>query len=348
VIGIVAIGRNEGERLKRSLSSVMPLDHPVVYVDSGSTDDSVEFARSVGADVVTLDMTVPFTAARARNAGAGRLREIAGEGLRYIQFIDGDCEVAAEWIEAAITALEQDEGLAAVAGRRRERARDETIFNRYCDMEWNTPVGEARALGGDAVYRLSAFDQVGGFDPSFICGEEPELCYRLRQQGWRVRRLDHDMTLHDANMTRWGEFWKRMTRSGWAYAEGAETYGAGPERYNVRERQRVLIWGGVLPAVILTLIFGGAILLMAGLSVGWGAVAAAILALGLYPALALKTAYSRNKARQDSWPDSLLYGALVTVAKIPQFFGLRRYARTRARGETAKIIEYKSDPEKPR
>ncbi|MGV6820861.1 MAG: glycosyltransferase [Parvularcula sp.] len=348
MIGIVAIGRNEGERLKRSLSSVMPLGYPVVYVDSGSSDGSADFARSVGAEVVALDMTVPFTAARARNAGVDRLREVAGSSLRYIQFIDGDCEVAPGWTEAALSALQQDDGLAAVAGRRRERAPGATIFNRYCDMEWNTPVGEARALGGDALYRLSAFDQVGGFDPAFICGEEPELCYRLRQQGWRVQRLDHDMTVHDAAMTRWGEFWKRMTRSGWAYAEGAATYGDGPERYNVRERQRVLLWGGVLPAVIVTLLVGGGVLLFTGRGVGWGAVAASILALGLYPVLAIKTAYGRRKARHDSWPDSLLYGALVTVAKIPQFFGLRRYIRTKARGQTARIIEYKSDPEKQR
>lgn len=54
-IGLVAIGRNEGERLKRCLQSV-PLDVPVVYVDSASTDGSVESARSTQATVVELGM----------------------------------------------------------------------------------------------------------------------------------------------------------------------------------------------------------------------------------------------------------------------------------------------------
>ncbi len=66
--GVVAIGRNEGERLKRCLNSVSTAD-AVIYVDSGSTDGSAEWARSQGVAVLELDMTLPFTAARARNAG---------------------------------------------------------------------------------------------------------------------------------------------------------------------------------------------------------------------------------------------------------------------------------------
>ena len=39
-LGIVTIGRNEGERLRRCLSSVVGRGMPVVYVDSDSTDGS--------------------------------------------------------------------------------------------------------------------------------------------------------------------------------------------------------------------------------------------------------------------------------------------------------------------
>src|SRR6185437_8852333 len=96
--GVVAIGRNEADRLKQCLKSLSQAAY-VVYVDSGSSDGSVEFAELLGVDVVELDMARPFTAARARNAGFRRLRAIAPE-LKYVQFIDGDCELDSAWPSA--------------------------------------------------------------------------------------------------------------------------------------------------------------------------------------------------------------------------------------------------------
>ena len=68
-VGAVAIGRNEGERLRRCLTSLLQQIARVVYVDSGSRDDSVAVAQSLGVKVVVLDTSAPFSAARARNAG---------------------------------------------------------------------------------------------------------------------------------------------------------------------------------------------------------------------------------------------------------------------------------------
>ena len=98
--GVVVIGRNEGERLRRCLESVIRDVGHVVYVDSASTDDSVAMARAIGADVIDLDMRVPFCAARARNAGYERIVECHPE-LRYVQFIDGDCDMTAGWMGTA-------------------------------------------------------------------------------------------------------------------------------------------------------------------------------------------------------------------------------------------------------
>lgn len=72
--GVVVIGRNEGERLRQCLRSLLPTV-VAVYVDSGSTDGSAKWARDNGAEVVDLDASVPFTAARVRNAGFQRLPE---------------------------------------------------------------------------------------------------------------------------------------------------------------------------------------------------------------------------------------------------------------------------------
>lgn len=67
-VGAVVIGRNEGARLKRCLTSLAPQISHLVYVDSGSHDDSVALAKSFGATVVELGNATPFTAARVMQA----------------------------------------------------------------------------------------------------------------------------------------------------------------------------------------------------------------------------------------------------------------------------------------
>ena len=192
-VGIVAIGRNEGARLEACLESVVGRVGAVVYVDSGSSDGSVEMARGRGVEVVELDMSKPFTAARARNAGLARLKEVAPD-VEFVHFLDGDCVVVDGWLDAAVEALRADAELAVVCGWRREREPDASVYNLICDIEWQAPAGITDACGGDAMMRMDRFESVGGFDESLIAGEEPELCVRLRARGWKILRVPMTMT----------------------------------------------------------------------------------------------------------------------------------------------------------
>ncbi|MBX3272522.1 MAG: glycosyltransferase [Sandaracinaceae bacterium] len=297
----------------------------VVYVDSASTDGSVERARGLGADVVELDMARPFTAARARNEGFARLTELA-PALRYVQFVDGDCEVVDGWIATARARLEGSPRLGVVCGRRRERHPEASVFNRIIDVEWDTPVGEALACGGDAMMRVEAFRSVGGFDPSVIAGEEPELCVRLRGRGWRIERLDAEMTLHDAAMTHPRQFWLRAVRAGHAFAEGAAMHGAPPERHWVKETRRVVLWGALVPAVAL-----GAAVPTLGLSLGL---------LAAYPAQAARI-YRHVRGRGRAPTDAAAYAAAVTVGRFAEAQGVLKYYGARWRGRRNRLIEYK-------
>src|ERR1700733_4839933 len=99
-VGVVVIGRNEGERLVNCLNSVKASASRVIYVDSGSVDGSVEFAARIGAYAVRLDPSLPFTAARARNEGFLALKSLYPD-VRFVQFIDGDCILVSGWLEAA-------------------------------------------------------------------------------------------------------------------------------------------------------------------------------------------------------------------------------------------------------
>src|SRR5712692_681401 len=252
-LGVVAIGRNEGERLKKCLESVVGIAQRVVYVDSASIDGSAEMARLMGIEVVSLDVRIPFTAARARNEGFKRLRELAPD-LAYVQFVDGDCELVDGWLERAANFLGDHEDVAAVGGRLREKYPARSIYNMLCDIEWDTPTGEAKTCGGIAMMRAGAFERVRGYRPDLIAGEEPELCVRLRTAGWRIWRLGEEMALHDAAMTRFGQWWKRMLRGGYAFAQGADLHGAPPERHCVRESRGVWFWGLGIPVGVFGLV----------------------------------------------------------------------------------------------
>lgn len=321
-LGLVVIGRNEGERLQACLRACAQTGAPVVYVDSGSTDDSVTAARAIGAHVVALDMTRPFTAARARNEGFAVLLANHPQ-VRLVQFLDGDCELIPGWIETAMQFLGDHPDVAAVCGRRRERWPDRSIYNRLCDIEWNTPPGEARAFGGDVLIRSDALRAAGGYREDLIAGEEPELCVRLRAANWKVWRIDHDMTWHDAAMLRWSQWWRRSVRAGHAFAEGAALHGRPPERHFLAETRRALLWGAVLPLLLLVA------------TLAWPPAAWLWL---VYPLQWARVALNLRRAGQ---PVPALQAAFFLQGRFAETTGALRYWWGRISSHRSALIEYK-------
>jgi glycosyltransferase involved in cell wall biosynthesis len=348
-VGVVAIGRNEGERLRRCLASVAGRGTPVVYVDSGSTDGSAGLARSMGAGVVDLDMSLPFSAARARNAGLDRLMQVA-PGVTFVQFVDGDCEVVAGWIERAAAELETRPEVAVVCGRRRERFPEASVYNRLADLEWDTPVGEANSCGGDAMVRVDAFREVGGFDPSVAAGEEPELCQRLRGKGYKVLRVDAEMSLHDSAMLRFGQWWRRAVRSGYGATDVATRFGQ--EGLFVRQVKSARFWAIDWPLLVLLFAVPVPVLWWFGpwfqgksdqnvpLRV-WVACCVWAAVVGMLPLQAVRLAI-RIRRRVPDWRTAFAYGALMMVGKWANVAGQRQYSRDRAAGRNTRLIEYKA------
>lgn len=327
-VGIVAIGRNEGERLTRCLESLggAPLDN-VVYVDSGSADASVANARQRGAAVVELDLSVPFSAARARNAGFRRLQE-GGALPRYVQFVDGDCEITPGWLEFAAQALDARPGTAAVAGWLRERAPERSIYNRLGDLEWNfSGAGEVEAVGGIFMIRREAFEAVGGFDRSVAAGEEPELCQRLRRAGWRIERLDRDMARHDLAMTRFSQWWRRVVRFGHGSADVAQRFGVAKFR---RQNARARAWAAWLALTVAML---GAAL------AGWAPLVPALVLLALWPAQVARIGIRTWRAGQPPGV-ALAYAVFTMLAFVPQVQGQLLYLADRVARRGQRLIEY--------
>ena len=320
-VAFVVIGRNEGERLGQSLRTLRAVSDQVVYVDSGSMDGSVALARNLGAIAIELDDSAPHTAARGRNAGFREARE-RYPTCEYVQFIDGDCILEPGWLESATEFLDSNPMAAVACGRRIEAHPDESFYNRLIDEEWDTPIGRADYSGGDALVRASAFEQIGGFRPELKAGEEPEMTTRLRAEGWEIWRIDAPMTIHDARIHRFGQWWTRSVRGGYGYAEVWSTTGQLPRRVFDAQLRRAFFWALGLPLVVIVvaLIVREPLLLFALPAV--------------YGAQILRIAVRRDLSLR-----SLQSASMILLAKLPESIGALSYFLGQ---KSNRLADYKS------
>ena len=326
-IGIVVIGRNEGERLVASLESVRGQGCPVVYVDSGSIDGSAARARSLGEVVIELDPVRPFSAARARNEGFAALLA-RDPALGCVQFIDGDCTLLPGWIASAGQAMTAEPRRAVVIGPLRERRPEASVYNRLCAMEWKSPAGDVSnfgALGGIMLVRAEVFARLGGFNEQVIAGEDSEFGVRVGLAGSMITKIDTPMATHDADIHRFGQWWRRAVRAGHAIGQRFSLNGRAPLYDCARERRSVLFWGLGLPITLLAL-------------APWTLGVSLLLAFG-YLVLGARIARYRL-AQGDSRSDAWLYARFVVLAKFAEAVGLIKFHLNRAAGRV-RIIEYK-------
>lgn len=325
--GIVVIGRNEGERLVACLRSLMAASRPVVYVDSGSSDGSPQKAEDMGVEVISLDLSFPLSAARARNEG---LRRIVRDNpsLEYVQFLDGDCTLCIGWLEAGIEVLERDQSLAAVFGNIEETQAGKSIYNKLCALEWQSHPGKLEscgAFGGNSMIRVKTFVDVGGFNPQVIAGEDAELAARMLLAKYQIEKLDRPMVRHDANITRFGQWWRRSVRSGHAIGQRAHIHGCSILKDSRRERASVMIWGMAIPLLI---VVASLISVWLGAAVG-----------ALYGVLAWRIWRYRQR-KGNSAVDAAIYAAFTVLGKLPEALGLLRFWRNQF-VKRYQIIEYK-------
>jgi glycosyltransferase involved in cell wall biosynthesis len=331
-IGVVVIGRNEGARLGKCFDSVAGPDRTVVYVDSSSIDDSVIMARARGIEVIELDMSIPFSAARARNAGFARLLQ-RHPRVEYVQFVDGDSEIDRDWLSPAARVLSGRPELAIVAGWLNERFPEASVYNRIGEVEWNfSGAGEVESVGGVFMVRREAFEGVGGFEATLTAGEEPELCLRLRRKGWKILRLDRRMAWHDLAMTRFSQWWTRQVRNGYGSADAGERFGLPKFR---RLNLRIRGWAGWLIALPLVGVIVG---IAAGAPAG---LSAALFVLAIWPLQVVRVAI-RDAHRVNPRSFALVYAFFIMAGYFPQMVGQAKYFADRLRRRSSRLIEYKA------
>jgi len=326
-LGIVVIGRNEGERLGGCFESLIDTNASCIYVDSGSTDDSIKIARAYAIRVVSLDTGSPLSAARARNEGFEKLLELQPD-IEFVQFLDGDCTLADGWLDAAESALEGNPRLAVVVGYLQEINEDLTAYNRLCALEWKSPPGDFKdfgSLGGISVIRANVFREMAGFNPDVIAGEDSELGVRIGLSGYQITKIDHLMAFHDANITKFSQWWKRSIRAGHAIGQRAHLNGKSELKDCVRARKSTWLWGIVIPTLILV---------TAVPSDGWS-----LLLLGSYVVLGFRI-FKHRLSIGDCFSDAFLYTRFLLLAKFANTYGLLKFYLNRM-FRHYEIIEYK-------
>ncbi len=326
-ISIVIIGRNEGERLVRCLESVRDMvgrdrSTEIVYVDSGSTDGSVQCALHFGASVVAL--TGRCSAARARNAG---WRAANGE---WILFLDGDTVLHPDFLLKAL-AHAGDSQVAAVWGHRRELKPTANLYHRVLDLDWVYAPGPSEFCGGDVLMRRAVLESSGGFDDTLIAGEEPELCARLRGQGYIILHIDAPMTGHDLAISRFSQYWKRAVRAGYAYAQLRQRTRNYVQPMWSGETLRNLVRGAALAALLVGLPLASLLLR------SWIPVAVSVV---LTVALIVRTAFRARWKSTDAFT-LLCYGVQSHFQQFPILAGQIAYRRDMAAAHRRDLIEYK-------
>jgi glycosyltransferase involved in cell wall biosynthesis len=327
MIGCVVIGRNEAARLPATLASVKAAGLAFVYVDSGSSDESVAIAEAAGAPVIKLDPTRPFTAARARNEGLDALTARHPDA-RYVMFLDGDCRLDAGFPAKAAAALDADPDCAIIVGHLHEEQAAPSVYTRLSAIEWSSatgPITDFGNLGGIMLARISDIRAVGGFNAAMIAGEDSELGVRLSLAGKRVVKIDADMATHRADITRFAQWWRRSVRAGHALAHRYALHGQSRLQDCKRAYWSTIIWGGLMPA---------AAFLLAPLTQGLS-----LLLCAAYGALMIRMMghFRRQGAGLATAATAALFGI---IAKFANFAGLVRFHIHRSRG-TTKLVEYK-------
>lgn len=326
-VGVVVIGRNEGERLRACFTALSDFSGTLVYVDSGSSDESISIASNFGHVILSLDPSRPFSAARARNEGFEIILKY-NPRVKFIQFIDGDCVLARRWLEVAYSALLADSSCSAVIGHLMEAHPTTSVYNRLCQMEWKSPPGDLSdfgGFGGLSMIRADVFLKLGGFNADVIAGEDSELGVRMSQAGYRVTKIDHHMATHDANIHRFSQWWKRAIRAGHAIGQRAHLNGVSPAKDCVRERKSTWFWGIVVPILVLVPLFP-----TKGLSA---------LLLGGYLLLAVRV-YRHRRHQGESPSDSATYSSFLVLSKVANGIGLAKFYWNRHTRQY-RIIEYK-------
>lgn len=182
-VTIVVIGLNEADNLAKTFRAIQQVKYPpnlieVIYVDSGSTDDSLSIARDY-CDKCFVENVHP-------SAGRNRNRGLTEAKHDIVHFIDGDMAVDSNYLIKAVSIL-KDKDVQAVVGQLEEQSKG--IWNRLATLVSNDlkrDEGYTDFTSTGATYVRTALLSIDGYDERILRGQEIELGVRFKQAGYKI------------------------------------------------------------------------------------------------------------------------------------------------------------------
>lgn len=195
-LSIVIIGKNADWSIGRLLNSIM-LNTPaqatseIIYVDSASTDRTLEIVRGYPVKIVKLSSSYPLCASAGRFIGS---QYATG---KYIAFFDSDMELAGGWLQLAMRTMDEQEKIGVVSGIILDAERTaESGLPKEAPSYLGNCLTDIRYAGNAAMFRHEVLIAAGNWNPYLISDEEPELCLRIRHMGFRVVQLSLPVSCH--------------------------------------------------------------------------------------------------------------------------------------------------------
>jgi glycosyltransferase involved in cell wall biosynthesis len=199
-LSVVIKALNEAGKIEACLRSVIAATDPatteIIVADSLSDDATVALASRFPVKVVQL--------ARIEDRGCGSGGQLGFQYARgkRLLMIDGDMELAPDFLAAGNAALDADPKLAGVAGLVVERVMTLEFQRRHQKPALTATPGLLDHLACGGLYRMEAIQPLGYFtDRNLHAFEEFDLGLRLTAAGWRMRRLGQPSVYHYGHAT---------------------------------------------------------------------------------------------------------------------------------------------------
>ena len=195
-LSVILISKNQAWNVRRMIESVQRetahlANCEILLVDSASSDGTTEIARDFPIGVIRLRDSQALTPAAGRYIGFKNTRGA------FVLFLDGDMELCPFWLKKALANMKNRPEIAAITGERIDlpvatRPQDKPDLQKI-EHDPGTLVEKG---GGAALYRRQVLEKIGQFNPFLCSDEEPELCLRIRHNGYQILELEQTIVFH--------------------------------------------------------------------------------------------------------------------------------------------------------
>ncbi len=192
-LSVCVIGRNEARNLRDCAASLAQLRQAglhveTMFIDSASTDKSVEIATE------HFDVVVELHASPQLNAGAARAVGTKEARGRWVLYLDGDMLLRSEFMPELTELVQGVRTLDGLVGRTRNLYPDNT--SDLMLLPDNVAGAPCKAFGGAALLRRDSVMVSGNWAPNLFSNEEVELYSRMLQHSMQVIWTETPMVDH--------------------------------------------------------------------------------------------------------------------------------------------------------